>query len=64
MRRMMTVLLQHKGHVNKINLVCGPMNCSRVNKDVMTVLLLPDRRMSNLYFTKRIAATKSLGDHT
>ena len=60
----MTVLLQHKGHMNKINLVCGHVNCSRVNKNVMTVLLLPDRRMSKLCFTKRIEATNGLGDLT
>ena len=61
---MMTVLLQQKGHMNKINLVCGHMTCSRVNKNVMTVLLLHDRRMSKLCFAKLIEATKSFGDLT
>ena len=38
------------------------MNCSRVSKNVTTVLLLHDRRMSKLCFTKMIEATKSLDD--
>ena len=42
---MMTVLLLHEGHMDKSNSVCGQIYCLRVDKNVMTELLLHDRRM-------------------